>query len=130
MKCVICARDIPVRGDWKTGCNAEPVVNGRCCYDCEAEVVIPARIERMGMQQTADATEMLRRAMIKTGHPERAAAAADRKLTTDELRAEYEVLGFCAPIVIVRRKSDGVKGSMEFTHSPRHYFNFVPDTGD
>jgi hypothetical protein len=24
-------------------------------------------------------------------------------------------------------KADGVKGSMEFTHNPRFYFNFVPD---
>ena len=32
-----------------------------------------------------------------------------------------------APFVAVRRKSDGAKGSMEFTHSPRFYFNFVAD---
>jgi hypothetical protein len=25
------------------------------------------------------------------------------------------------------RKSDGVKGSLEFTHNPRVYFNFVAD---
>jgi hypothetical protein len=28
---------------------------------------------------------------------------------------------------IVTRKSDGAKGSLEFTHNPRWYFNFVPD---
>jgi len=28
---------------------------------------------------------------------------------------------------IVTRKSDGVKGSMEFTHNPRVYFNFIAD---
>jgi hypothetical protein len=76
---------------------------------------------------TDDPTENLRMAMIASGHPERAAAEAERKLTTDELRAEYDVLGFLAPIVVVRRKSDGVKGSMEFTHNPRFYFNFQPD---
>jgi hypothetical protein len=27
----------------------------------------------------------------------------------------------------VTRKADGVKGSMEFTHNPRFYFNFVAD---
>lgn len=44
--------------------------------------------------------------------------------STDELRAEYEVLGFGAPLVEVRRKSDGKKGSLEFQHSPRFYFNW------
>jgi hypothetical protein len=38
-----------------------------------------------------------------------------------------EVLGFMAPFVVVRRKSDNVKGSMEFCHSPRFYYNFVED---
>jgi hypothetical protein len=76
---------------------------------------------------TDDPTENVRMVMLATGHPQRAAAEAERKLTTEELRAEYDVLGFLAPIVVVRRKSDGVKGSMEFTHNPRFYFNFVPD---
>jgi hypothetical protein len=29
--------------------------------------------------------------------------------------------------VVVRRKADGVKGSLEFRHRRRFYFNFVPD---
>jgi hypothetical protein len=28
---------------------------------------------------------------------------------------------------VVRRKSDGVKGSLEFQHNPRFYFNFKSD---
>jgi hypothetical protein len=35
--------------------------------------------------------------------------------------------GFMAPFVIVTRKSDGAKGSLEFTHNPRFYFNFAVD---
>jgi hypothetical protein len=46
---------------------------------------------------------------------------------TQELSAEFEVTGFMAPLVVVKRKSDGVMGSLEFTHSPRFYFNFVED---
>lgn len=46
------------------------------------------------------------------------------RLTTEELRKEFEVLSFAAPYVVVIRKSDGIKGSMEFTHNPRYYFNF------
>jgi hypothetical protein len=46
------------------------------------------------------------------------------KLTTEELTRDYYVLGFQAPFVVVRRKSDGQKGSFEFTHMPRFYFNW------
>jgi hypothetical protein len=45
-----------------------------------------------------------------------------------QLRQEFEVIGFLAPLVVVRRKADGVKGSLEFQHGPpRLYFNFVAD---
>ena len=44
---------------------------------------------------------------------------------TDELRREFDVIGFAAPLVVVRRKSDGIKGSLEFQHSPRFYFNWM-----
>jgi hypothetical protein len=45
---------------------------------------------------------------------------------TDELRRDFEVVGFMAPIVAVRRKSDGVKGSLEFQHRPRFFFSWQP----
>lgn len=46
-------------------------------------------------------------------------------MTTAEMTAKYEVIGFLAPFVSVRRKSDGVEGTLEFTHLPRFYFNFI-----
>lgn len=46
--------------------------------------------------------------------------------STDEMCEEFTAVGFAAPIVIVIRKSDGVKGSLEFTHSPRFYYGFQP----
>ena len=46
-------------------------------------------------------------------------------MTTDEVREKYEVISFLAPFVMVKRKSDGVRGTLEFTHMPRFYFNFV-----
>ena len=49
--------------------------------------------------------------------------------STDELQAEFKVLGFGAPFVSVERKSDGVKGSLEFQHMPRFYFNFEVTNG-
>jgi hypothetical protein len=49
---------------------------------------------------------------------------------TAELTRDFAVIGFMAPLVVVRRKSDGVKGSLEFQHGPpRLYFNFVADCG-
>ncbi len=47
--------------------------------------------------------------------------------TTDELRRDYEVVGFAAPLVVVRRRADGRLGSLEFQHNPRFFFNFVAD---
>ena len=46
---------------------------------------------------------------------------------TNQLSADFSVTGFLAPYVVVKRKADGVVGSMKFTHSPRFYFNFVAD---
>ena len=46
---------------------------------------------------------------------------------TQELQRDFEVLGFAAPFVVVRRKSDGVRGMLEFKHSPRVYFGFQPE---
>jgi hypothetical protein len=46
-------------------------------------------------------------------------------LSTDEMCEKYEAIGFMAPYVVVRRRADGVKGSLEFQHSPRFYYNFV-----
>jgi hypothetical protein len=39
------------------------------------------------------------------------------------------VVGFTAPYVVVRRRSDGKKGSLEFQHDPRFYFGFSPHEG-
>jgi hypothetical protein len=46
---------------------------------------------------------------------------------TQELAQEFDVLGFLAPFVAVRRKADGVTGSLEFQHEPRWYFHYQPD---
>jgi hypothetical protein len=78
-----------------------------------------------------DETESVRRAMLASGQPYRDLAKVKEHMrwSTEELRIDFEVLGFMAPFVVVKRKFDGVKGTMEFTHDPRWYFNFVPDNG-
>ena len=80
----------------------------------------------------SDPTENLRRERLaeinaKPGSREALEAEHGQVWDTDQLRQEFDVLGFMAPFVVVRRNSDGVKGSLEFQHNPRFYFNFQPD---
>ena len=77
----------------------------------------------------SDPTEDVRRSMIPE-MPDKAAAAIERgeqTWTTEQVRAEFEVLSFLAPFVFVRRRSDNVEGTLQFSHSPRIYFGFQPD---
>jgi hypothetical protein len=50
----------------------------------------------------------------------------DNVWDTEGVQREFEIEGFLAPFVVVIRKSDHVKGSMQFCHSPRFYFDFTP----
>jgi hypothetical protein len=76
----------------------------------------------------SDDTAPVRRDMITSDQPAADLAADEgRRWTTDELRAEFEVIGYAAPFVVVQRRSDGQRGSLEFTHSPRVYFGWRPD---
>jgi hypothetical protein len=75
---------------------------------------------------TADPTAQARREMIASGQPAADLAADDgQRWTTEELTQDFEVIGFAAPFVVVRRRSDGALGSLEFTHSPRTYFGWT-----
>lgn len=76
-----------------------------------------------------DATEDIRRlqqATINAAAGDRAKLEAERGQVwdTDELQRDFEVLGFLAPYIAVRRKSDGRRGSLLFQHHPRYYFRF------
>jgi hypothetical protein len=48
---------------------------------------------------------------------------------SEEMRRDFEVLGFCAPWTVVKRRADGVTGSLEFQHAPRMYWGFKEDRG-
>ena len=77
----------------------------------------------------ADPTEPIRKALITdiNSNPstrQELEAEYGRVWSTDELARDFEVLGFMAPFVVVRRKSDGCRGSLMFTHMPRFYFSF------
>lgn len=47
-------------------------------------------------------------------------------MTTAEMMEQYEAVGFGGGLVVVRRRSDGVLGSLQFDHSPRLYYGFLP----
>ena len=80
-----------------------------------------------------DPTETLRRERLneinaEPGSREALESQYGQVWTTDEMSRDFQVVGFMAPLVVVCRRSDGKKGSLEFQHTPRFYFNFVPHT--
>jgi hypothetical protein len=79
-----------------------------------------------------DPTESIRRQRVaeinaEPGSREALEAEHGQVWDTTELQEEFEALGFMAPLIVVRRRSDGVRGSLEFQHSPRLYFNWQPE---
>lgn len=73
-----------------------------------------------------DKTEGIRRAMvyaINSGQVQ----PEGQEWTSDQLREEFEVIGFLAPYVVVVNKATGKKGSLLFRHEPRIYFGYRED---
>lgn len=80
----------------------------------------------------SDPTEAIRRQQVaeinaKPGSREALEAEHGQVWSTQELRQDFDVLGFMAPYIVVRRKSDGAKGSLQFQHQPRLYHSFSAD---
>lgn len=48
---------------------------------------------------------------------------------TNELGKDFEVLSFSAPLVVVRQRSTGKLGTLQFQHRPRFYFNWGEHQG-
>lgn len=79
-----------------------------------------------------DPTESARRQMVSEinaapGSREALEAEHGQVWDTTQLSQDFEVLGFLAPFVMVRRKSDSQRGSLTFQHNPRFYYAFVAD---
>ena len=78
-----------------------------------------------------DPTEAIRRERLaeinaEPGSRQALEAQYGQVWDTQELSRDFEVEGFMAPLVVVRRKADGRLGSLEFQHQPRFYFSFSP----
>ncbi len=85
-----------------------------------------------GGSPSNDLTEPIRRQRLgeinaKPGSREALESQYDQVWSTEEFSRDFTVLGFMAPYCVVTRKSDGVRGSVEFQHNPRFYFNFEPE---
>lgn len=79
-----------------------------------------------------DPTENIRRALVEeiNSTPNgRAQLEAEYGQVWDTAEAtnDFEFLGFMAPFVVVRRRSDNARGSLTFQHYPRFYFSFSAD---
>jgi hypothetical protein len=82
----------------------------------------------------SDDFEQLRRAKLaelNSNPKDRAALAAiygeGGVWDTAQLGQAFEVIGYLAPYVVVRRREDGTVGSLLFQHQPRWYFGFEAD---
>ena len=80
----------------------------------------------------SDPTENIPRQQVaeinaKPGSREALEAEHGQVWDTDQMRADFDALGFMAPYIVVSRKSDGVKGSLQFQHAPRLYYSFQAD---
>lgn len=74
-----------------------------------------------------DETEGLRRQRLneinaEAGCREALEARYGQVWDTEQLGRDFEVLGFMAPYVVVSRRADGMKGSLEFQHQPEVLF--------
>ena len=76
------------------------------------------------MSDSTASIRMKLQAVINAEPGSREALEAEHGQVWDpnQLADDFEVIGFAAPIVAVRRKSDGQKGSLFFQGMPRFYF--------
>ncbi len=47
--------------------------------------------------------------------------------TSEQFGQEFEILGLMISPTIVRRKSDGMRGTIQFHGDPRIFFDFRPE---
>ena len=80
----------------------------------------------------SDPTETIRREMVQEinhtpGSREDMESKHGQVWDMKEIQQDFTIVGFMAPFVCVRRKSDGKKGTVIFQHDPRYYYSFSPE---
>ena len=86
------------------------------------------------VKQAEDNTEDIRKELIeetnkKPTEREELERVHGQVWDTKQLQEDFEVRGFLAPFVTVRRRADGKEGSLMFQHKPRYYFDFTEASG-
>ena len=81
----------------------------------------------------SDTTETTRRTLVQqintdAGDRQRLEEKHGQVWNTQQLQADFDVLQFAAPLIVVRHKTTGQMGSMFFQHQPRFYWGFKPDS--
>ena len=57
MKCSICKEKITADPyGWEGGSNAQPINNGKCCHQCDVNVVLPYRLKLAFRKDKHEAT--------------------------------------------------------------------------
>lgn len=78
-----------------------------------------------------DQTENARRELVSELNQDAERRKLEAKygevMTTSEMQEQYTVEGFLAPFVVCRRKADGKRGTLMFSHQPRYYFGWQED---
>jgi hypothetical protein len=79
-----------------------------------------------------NSTETLRRALVEritseSTSRENLEARYGEVFDTEQLREAFDVIGFAAPLVMVRHKGSGQRGTLFLQHDPRFYFSFEAD---
>jgi len=88
------------------------------------EKAYQAEGERIARENATARREMVRQINSEPGEREAMEAKHGQVWDTSELQRDYSVERFAAPFIVVRRKEDGVRGSLMFQHHPRYYYNF------
>jgi len=78
-----------------------------------------------------DNTEQARRELVQEVNQDAERAKLVEKygdvMTTSEMQSLYNVEGFLSPFIVCRRKADGKRGTLMFSHAPRYYFSWQED---
>ena len=100
-------------------------------YGRDSEDFERALKERKSRKDGADKTETIRRKLVTIINSDPTEKeeleieyGSDDVFDTGEASKKFDFIGFMAPFAVVKRKKDGVKGTLTFQDHPRYYFNF------
>lgn len=82
---------------------------------------IRRELQQITNQEVQSDDPVAERARLEAEH------GAGNVWSTDELRDQFDVHGFMAPFVSVRKKDTKEEGTLQFQHHPRFYFGWVPN---